>query len=104
MLVSRNKAISKTIFPIFVGALISILLHLGLPYLCSVLFPAFIESFDTIIFTLIFYVIPAMVGGFIATYLSVKKSFIHSILTGIIFTIAILIPEITGAMIELNDL
>ncbi len=45
-----------------------------------------------------------MVGGFIATYLSVKKSFIHSILTGIIFTIAILIPEITGAMIELNDL
>ena len=45
-----------------------------------------------------------MVGGFIATYLSAKKSFIHSVLTAIIFTIAILIPEITGAMIELNDL
>ena len=96
-----QKVISKSIFSVFIGGLISILVHLGLLYLLIVLFPLERDVSDLVIFLIAFF-IPAMAGGFVTTFFFARTKFIHSILSAIVFMIGIIVPEIGDFSLELN--
>jgi len=96
-----QKVISKLIFSVFIGGLVSILVHLGLLYLLIVLFPLERDVSDLVIFLIAFF-IPAMAGGFVTTFFFARTKFIHSILSATVFMIGIIVPEIGDFNLELN--
>jgi len=96
-----QKVISKLIFSVFIGGLVSILVHLGLLYLLIVLFPLERDVSDLVIFLIAFF-IPAMAGGFVTTFFFARTKFIHFILSATVFMIGIIVPEIGDFNLELN--